>query len=83
MSTIPFTAMLAFGMTLLVIAREIDMSFPAVVALGGYVFAAIFEVSHSPTLALLAALLSGILCGLLNGILVVRFKIRFHYRHYR
>ncbi|BDM64898.1 ribose ABC transporter permease [Shewanella sp. NFH-SH190041] len=75
MSTIPFTAMLAFAMTLLVIAREIDMSFPAVVALGGYAFAAVFSATQSPLLALLAALLAGSLCGLLNGVLVVCFNI--------
>lgn len=75
MSTIPFTAMLAFGLTLLVIAREIDMSFPAVVALGGYVFAAIFQATQSEILALVCAILAGLACGLLNGMLVVYFKI--------
>ena len=75
MSTIPFTAMLAFGLTLLVIAREIDMSFPAVVALGGFVFSAVFQSTQSVGLALICALFAGISCGVLNGILVVYFKI--------
>ncbi|WCF13988.1 hypothetical protein N4G58_11045 [Edwardsiella piscicida] len=34
LSTIPLTVLLALGMTLLIIAREIDLSFPSVVALG-------------------------------------------------
>lgn len=75
MSTIPFTAMLAFGLTLLIIAREIDMSFPAVVALGGYVFASTYAASQSVGLALFVAILAGVLCGVLNGLLVVFFRI--------
>ncbi|ABZ76984.1 Monosaccharide-transporting ATPase [Shewanella halifaxensis HAW-EB4] len=75
MSTIPFTAILAFGLTLLVIAREIDMSFPAVVALGGFVFGVIFEATLSPSIAFIAAISAGVACGLLNGLLVVCFRI--------
>lgn len=75
MSTIPFTAMLAFALTLLIIAREIDMSFPAVVALGGFVFSAIFQATQSPLLALWGAIAAGLVCGILNGILVVYFRI--------
>ncbi|WP_064609556.1 ABC transporter permease [Photobacterium sp. J15] len=75
MSTIPFTAMLALALTLLVIAREIDMSFPAVVALGGYVFAVTFESTGSPLLALGCAVAAGLVCGMLNGVLAVYFRI--------
>ncbi|PSW11391.1 sugar ABC transporter permease [Photobacterium sanctipauli] len=75
MSTIPFTAMLAFALTLLIIAREIDMSFPSVVALGGFVFAALFQSTQSPVIALIGAILAGIACGVLNGCLVVVFRI--------
>ncbi|OZS44459.1 ABC transporter permease [Photobacterium sanguinicancri] len=75
MSTIPFTAMLAFALTLLIIAREIDMSFPSVVALGGYVFAALFKATQSPFIALMGAITAGVLCGMLNGCLVVIFRI--------
>lgn len=75
MSTIPFTAMLAFALTLLIVAREIDMSFPAVVALGGFVFSAIFQATNSPLLALGCAIAAGLACGILNGILVVYFRI--------
>lgn len=75
MSTIPFTAMLAFALTLLIIAREIDMSFPSVVALGGFVFAALFKATQSPVIALAGALVAGTVCGVLNGCLVVVFRI--------
>lgn len=75
MSTIPFTVMLAMGLTFLVIAREIDMSFPAVVALGGFVFSSVYQASQSPLLAFIAALITGVGCGIFNGILVVCFRI--------
>jgi len=75
MSTIPFTAMLAFALTLLIIAREIDMSFPSVVALGGFVFSALFKATQSPIIALAGAISAGIACGILNGCLVVIFRI--------
>ena len=51
LSTIPLTILLALGMTLLIIAREIDMSFPAVIALGGFIFAWLFQHTGSPLLA--------------------------------
>ncbi|MBL4829632.1 MAG: ABC transporter permease [Aliivibrio sp.] len=75
MSTIPFTAMLAFALTLIVIAREIDLSFPSIVALGGFVFAATFKATHSPLIAFAAAVIAGLVAGCLNGFLVVMCKI--------
>ncbi|MBS4688949.1 ABC transporter permease [Aeromonas sobria] len=75
LSTIPLTILLALGMTLLIIAREIDMSFPAVIALGGFIFAWLFQHTGSPLLALLGAMAGGLLCGLLNALLIVQFQI--------
>ena len=37
-STIPFTAILALALTLLVIGDELDLSFPAVMAISGLCF---------------------------------------------
>ncbi|MGY3853090.1 ABC transporter permease [Aeromonas aquatilis] len=75
LSTIPLTILLALGMTLLIIAREIDMSFPAIIALGGFIFAWLFQHTGSPLLALLGAMAGGLLCGLLNALLIVQFQI--------
>lgn len=75
LSTIPLTVLLALGMTLLIIAREIDLSFPSVVALGGFVFAWLYQHTGSGLLALGGAVGSGMLCGLLNALLVVRLNI--------
>jgi simple sugar transport system permease protein len=71
MSTVPLTGIIALTLTLLVIAREIDLSFGSVMALGTWVFMAV----HQPELGLIAALAAGLGAGLLNGVLVVRFGI--------
>lgn len=75
MSTIPFTAMMALGMTFVIISGEIDMSFPSVMATGGFVFAAIFSWTGSPPLSLAAALFTGFLAGLANGLIVVAIGV--------
>ena len=71
MSTVPLTGIIALTLTLLVIAREIDLSFGSVMALGTWVFMSV----HQPWLGLLAGLAAGIGAGLLNGVIVVRFGI--------
>lgn len=74
-STIPFVAMLALGLTFLVIAGELDLSFPSVMAIAGLAFADIFLASGSPLLAMAAALGIGALAGLINGLLVVKVGV--------
>jgi simple sugar transport system permease protein len=54
-----------------VIAREIDLSFGSVMAVGSWVFIA----TGQPVLGLIAGLAAGLGVGLLNGIIVVRFGI--------
>ena len=71
MSTVPLTGIIALSLTLVVIAREIDLSFGSVMAVGSWAFIAVGQ----PELGLLAGLAAGLGVGLLNGILVVRFGI--------
>jgi simple sugar transport system permease protein len=71
MSTVPLTGIIALSLTLVVIAREIDLSFGSVMAVGAWVFVA----TGQPELGLLAGLAAGFGVGLLNGIVVVRFAI--------
>lgn len=71
MSTVPLTGIIALPLTLLVIAREIDLSFGSVMAVGTWVFMSV----HQPELGLIAALAAGLGAGLLNGLIVVRFGI--------
>lgn len=70
LSTIPFTAIIALGMTLVIVAGQIDLSFPSVMALSGFVFATVLTLTGSGALALAAALLCGGLMGLGNGLIV-------------
>ncbi len=74
-STIPFVAMLALGLTFLVIAGELDLSFPSVMAISGLAFAEVFRASGSPPLAMITALGIGGLAGWINGLLVVKVGV--------
>ncbi len=75
MSTIPFTGILALAMTPVIISGEIDLSFPAVMAAGGFVFAGVYLAIGWASLALMAALLTGFFAGFINGVLVVRVGV--------
>lgn len=71
LSTIPFTGILALGLTLLVIGGEMDMSFPSIMAIAGFTFSEIYLQTSSPWLGFIAAMAVGGVGGLLNGVLVV------------
>jgi simple sugar transport system permease protein len=71
LSTIPFTTLLALGLTFCVASGEMDLSFPSVMAVSGLAFAMVFTATGSAALGLACALGTGILAGLVNGILVV------------
>jgi simple sugar transport system permease protein len=71
MSTIPFPTLLALGLTLLIVAGELDLSFPSIMVISGLSFATVSQTTASPFLGLLAALVTGGLAGLINGVIVV------------
>jgi simple sugar transport system permease protein len=75
MSTIPFFAIMAMPLTILVISGEIDLSFPSIMAIGMVSFLLTYEASQSVWLGFIAALLTGLFAGWLNGVLVVRLGI--------
>jgi simple sugar transport system permease protein len=75
LSIIPFSLIMALGLTFLVIAGEIDLSFPGVMVISSFVFAYIFNSTGSSILALIMGLSTGIIAGFLNGIIVTKFKI--------
>jgi simple sugar transport system permease protein len=68
--TTPLFAMIALALTLVVIAREIDLSFGSVMALGMVGFVKTWELTGNVPVAVLACLLVGVACGLLNGFMV-------------
>jgi len=75
MSTIPFFAMMAMPLTVLVIAGEMDLSFPSIMAMGTVTFLLTYNKVPNVWLAFAAALATGLFIGWLNGIIVVKFGI--------
>jgi simple sugar transport system permease protein len=76
MSTIPFSGIMALAMTFVVIAGEIDLSFPSILGFSAWVFSKIVEVTEGNIwLATLLCFATGILAGCLNGFIVVRVGI--------
>ena len=75
LSTAPPLILLAAGLTFVIGAGEIDLSFPAVIAFSGFVFAVLFKDYQLGWLAVLGGLASGILVGVVNGLLIARIGI--------
>jgi simple sugar transport system permease protein len=82
MSSIPFFAIMSIPLTIVIIAAEIDLSFPSVMAMGMVAFSFVYNTTAfigNPTiqvfLAIVAALLTGTIIGWLNGFIIVRFGI--------
>src|SRR5689334_14198447 len=68
--TTPYFAIVAMLLTLLIVAGDIDLSFPAIMALGMVGFVWTWQATGSTELAVLAAVGTGALAGLFNGLLV-------------
>jgi simple sugar transport system permease protein len=75
LATVPPLLVLAVGLTLVIAAGEIDLSFPSIIALSGWVLAYCIHEWGSPWLGLGLALVSGALVGYVNGILIARVGI--------
>ncbi len=75
MATVPPPMIIALGLTLVVVAGEMDLSFPSVVAFASYVFCTLYQQYDMTWLALIAALLSGTVMGFINGLVVTKLGI--------
>lgn len=82
MSSIPFFAIMAIPLTIVVIAGEMDLSFPSIMAIGMVAFYFIYNVTAfigsaniRVFLAIIAALLTGTGVGWINGAIIVKFGI--------
>jgi len=75
MSTVPFFGIMALPLTMAIIAGEMDLSFPSIMAIGMVAFLVVFNLTGSAFLGLLAALATGSAVGFLNGALVVALGI--------
>ncbi len=79
LQTVPPVLVCALGLTLVITAGEIDLSFPAVVALSGFIFAWVFKTSNNAAWAtwvgFFLALAGGALVGYINGVLVAKVHV--------
>ncbi|MFN2135584.1 MAG: ABC transporter permease [Candidatus Promineifilaceae bacterium] len=75
MATTPLFAIMALPLTMVIIAGEMDLSFPSIMAIGMVAFVFVFQPTGNVFLALLAALGAGIASGILNAGLVVGIGI--------
>ena len=75
LSTLPPLILLAAGLTFVIGAGEIDLSFPSIIAFSGFVFAVLFKEYDLGWIAVLAGLASGILVGFLNGVIIAKVGI--------
>ncbi len=70
LTTVPPILILALGLTLVITAGEIDLSFPSVIAFSGYLLSYCMKDLNQAWLAVPAALLGGALIGWINGFIV-------------
>jgi len=78
LETIPPLLIVGLGLTLVITAGEIDLSFPAVIAFAGFVFAWSYQnldPSWGPWVGFVLALAAGALVGYINGLLVARIGV--------
>jgi len=75
LSTVPFSLIMALGLTFVIIAGEIDLSFPSSMALSGFFFMYTYIHLKNSIIALIASLLVGVIIGLINGIIVAKIKV--------
>lgn len=78
LQTVPPVLVCALGLTLVITAGEIDLSFPAVVAFSGFIFAWVFKSTNSPwagVIGFFLALAGGALAGYINGLLIARIHV--------
>ncbi|MBN2083656.1 MAG: ABC transporter permease [Anaerolineales bacterium] len=81
MSTTPYFALMAIPLTLVVVAKEIDLSFGSIMAWGMAAFSVVFMALRDTNpqlgvyLGFLACLLAGLFAGWLNGFIVVKLGI--------
>jgi ribose transport system permease protein len=68
-------AVIAVGMTLVIITAGIDLSVGSVLALAGIVMASVLHAGVPPLAGMLTGLAVGSLCGLLNGLLITRGRL--------
>ena len=75
LTIIPFSMILALALTPLIIAKEIDLSFPSTMAVSGYIFAQSYLSFDNTFISFLLCMGFGFLAGLFNGLIVVKVGV--------
>jgi simple sugar transport system permease protein len=73
--TTPYFAIMALPLTMVIIAGDMDLSFPSIMALGMVGFVGIWNATGSVELGIVTALLVGVLAGLFNGLVITYIGI--------
>jgi ribose/xylose/arabinose/galactoside ABC-type transport system permease subunit len=73
--SLPISIILVVPMVFIITSGEIDLSFPSVIGMSAWAFAAAIRAEWNPFLGIGAALMVGVLAGFVNGILVTRVKL--------
>jgi simple sugar transport system permease protein len=70
LTTVPPVLVLALGLTFVIAAGEIDLSFPSIIAFSGYVLAMLYKDQGLAWPAVFLAVGAGAMIGLINGLIV-------------
>jgi simple sugar transport system permease protein len=73
--TTPFFAIMAMTLTMVIVAGDMDLSFPSTMSLGMVGFVAAWQATGDVVLGIVAALGVGALAGLFNGVMVTYIGI--------
>lgn len=72
---VSINALLAFGMTFVILTGGIDLSVGSIIALSSALAAGMMAAGTNPWLAILVGLLSGAAMGTINGVIITRGKV--------
>lgn len=72
---VSINALLAFGMTFVILTGGIDLSVGSIIALSSALAAGMMAAGTNPWLAILVGLLSGSAMGTINGVIITRGKV--------
>jgi simple sugar transport system permease protein len=75
LSTVPFSLIMALGLTFVITAGEIDLSFPGTMAFSGFIFSVTFLQTGSILVSLLISLIVGMVIGFFNGVIIVKLGV--------
>jgi len=75
MRQVSINALIAFGMTLVILLGGIDLSVGSILGLSSVLTAMLMKAGHDPVLATVAGIVAGAFMGLVNGLVVAKGKV--------